>query len=58
MDNKAKNYICINYKDAIKGYKPWNVAAKNIVYSKMLSLESFKMFPMRKSYTKKENQRK
>jgi hypothetical protein len=57
LDNKAEKCIFIGYKDGIKGYKLWNPETKKVVYSGMLSLERLKMFPNRKSYQKKKNQR-
>jgi hypothetical protein len=57
LDNKVEKCIFIGYKDGIKGYKLWNPVTKNLFTVRMLSLERLKMFPNRKSYQRKKNQR-
>ena len=34
LDNQAKKCIFVSYKDGIKGYKPWNIVTRKIVYNR------------------------
>jgi len=33
LDSKSEKYIFIGYKDGLKGYKPWNLVTRKVVYN-------------------------
>jgi hypothetical protein len=44
MDNKYEKYICMGYKDGVKGYNLWNPETKKIVYIRDVVFREVKYF--------------
>jgi hypothetical protein len=57
LDNGANKCIYIGYKDSVKGYKPWNLETRKIVYSRDIIFKEIKGAPKQEEPREEEPKR-